>query len=51
MITIREIITVSRDEPMFKEFEKQFADWHKEECTVSVTWTRVQYIGAERKEE
>lgn len=55
MITAKTVITVSRDDPRFADYEKAMSDeWKKEECTVSVTWTRVQTIGydsAERKEE
>ena len=44
MVTIKEQITVSRDDAMFSKYEQMLStdDWKKDECTVSVTWTRVQ---------
>ena len=47
MIIIKEQITVSRDDAMFSKYEQMMStdDWKKDECTVSVTWTRVQMIG------
>lgn len=50
MVTLKEIITVTRDDPMFDIYEKQFEDWQKEECTLSVTWTRNQVIRTVKKE-
>lgn len=45
MIIIKEIITVTRDEPMFNDYERMMSGWKREDCTVSSTWTRVQTIG------
>lgn len=46
MITIKEIITVTRGDPMFKAYERQLmSGWKREDCTTSSTWIRVQTIG------
>lgn len=44
MVTIKEQITVSRDDAMFSKYEQMLStdDWKKDEYTLSVTWTRVQ---------
>ncbi len=44
MITIKEIITITRDDPMFKDYERQLSGWKREDCTMSSTWIRVQTI-------
>ena len=52
MITKKEIITISRDDRMFKLYDGFFTKengWTKEECTVSVTYTRIESISAEVK--
>ena len=47
MITKKEIITITRDDPAAKLYDgfctKQNG-WTKEECTVSVTYTRIQWF-------
>lgn len=50
MITIKEIITVTRDDPMFSKYERMMSDWKREDCTVFSTWTRVQTIGEAEQE-
>ena len=48
MITITEVITVTRDEPMAKMYDEVYTKengWSKEECTVSVTYRRIQWLG------
>lgn len=48
-ITEKTIITVTRDDPMAKIFEEQCTKengWTKEECTVSVTYTRIEYFNS-----
>lgn len=44
MIAIKEIITVTRDDPMFNEYERQLTGWKREDCTTFSTWIRVQTI-------
>ena len=49
MITKKEIITVSRDDPraeMYDTFCAKENGWTKEECTVSVTYTRIEYFNS-----
>ena len=49
MITKKEIITISRDDRMFKLYDGFFTKengWTKEECTVSVTYTRIEYFNS-----
>ena len=50
MITIKEIITVTRGDPMFKAYEQQLSGWKREDCTTSSTWIRVQTIGEAEQE-
>lgn len=54
MITKKEIITISRDDLMFELYDGFFTKengWTREECTVSVTYTRIEYFNSEPKEE
>ena len=51
MITIKEIITVTRGDPMFNAYERQLSGWKREDCTMSSTWIRVQTIGEAGQEE
>ncbi len=49
MITKKEIITISRDDRMFELYDGFFTKengWTKEECTVSVTYTRIEYFNS-----
>ena len=50
MIIEKTIITVTRDDPdMVKIFEEECTKengWTKEECTVSVTYTRIAYFNS-----
>ena len=41
MVTVRQIVTVTRDDPLFSEYERLYdnAGWRKKECTVSTTWS------------
>lgn len=50
MVTIREMITVSRDDPRFDSYEQMLSDWERDDMTESVVWTRVQMIGYEEKQ-
>ena len=42
MITVCQSVTVSRDDPLFYEYERMYdqAQWKKDECTVSTTWSK-----------
>ena len=54
MITKKEIITITRDDPMAKVFAEVLTKengWTKEECTVSVTYTHFQWMGKELENE
>ena len=49
MITKKEIITISRDDPMAKMYDgfcTKENGWTKKECTVSVTYTRIEYFNS-----
>lgn len=57
MITKKEIITITRDDPLAERCDEVFTKengWTKEECTISVTYTRTQWFSgvrvAERKD-
>lgn len=48
MITKKEIFTITRDDPLAEKCDEVFTKengWTKEECTVSVTYTRIQCSG------
>ena len=52
MITKKEIITITRDDPRAKVFAEVLTEengWTKEECTVSVTYTHIQWMGKEEE--
>ena len=54
MITIKEIITITRDDPRAKVFAEVLTEengWTKEECTVSVTYTHIRWMGKEGENE
>lgn len=47
MITKKEIITITHDDPRAKLYDgfcPKENGWTKEECTVSVTYTRIQRL-------
>lgn len=42
MVTVSQSVTVTRDDPLFYEYERLYdqAQWKKDECTVSITWSK-----------
>ena len=54
MITITEVITVTRDDPMAKMYDGVCTEengWTKKECTASVTYRRIQWLGGIKEKE
>lgn len=53
MITIKQIVTVTRDDPLFAEYERLYdqANWQKDECTVSTTWSAQTVVWTPKEEE
>jgi len=48
MITIKEEITITQDDPLAKQIENKLTEqdgWHMTETTVTKTYKRVQFIG------
>lgn len=49
MIAIKTVVTVSQDDPRVDEYKEKLIEpeWKQTECTMSVTFVRVQYYGLE----